>query len=125
MVMASFTFEDLEREVRALARANPDYVTGVDDRVGAVVDVACTYVKTDSSDSCIFGRALLALGVSESFLQCLEGENILNVLRVLGVPADAKQSRWAAILQASQDVRKTWGWAMLHADRVGAAEYVG
>jgi hypothetical protein len=111
-----FTFDDLEARVREIIAADPDHIyQGVPAAVPGDTP-RCYYVANADAESCIFGRALLSLGVTEDLLGEYEGGPVFQILGRLDVHYRASQDEWMALLQSSQDCGEPWGEALAIAD---------
>lgn len=111
--MAEITFDQIEAKVRELAAESPEY------RYPGNGNGSCFYAPNGEIPSCIFGKALIALGVEASWLTGREGNGIVALMRDhLSVAATVQQRLWAARLQRFQDTGQTWGYAVSEADRL-------
>lgn len=117
------TLDDLEAKVRELAKARPDFIYEQESSID------CTYVHKGGKPGCIFGHALLALGVSPvAITDEVNPVPITTALELLSVselvdeevfvfsPANPKTLLWMASVQAYQDGRTPWGRAVALAD---------
>lgn len=112
------TVHDVLTEALRLAEANPDfvYVPPVG-RIGTLVSKTCRYVHSGAG-SCLFGQALINVGVPYSRVATHEGDGILAVVRSLiqsgDIVLDEVQPRTinrlslASRAQTLQDQRHPW-----------------
>lgn len=107
-----FAFEDVEREVRELAKQFPNTVYTAPN--------VCSYLRGPAGpgEGCVFGQALAKLGVSPDFLKGYEGITIGTLLNeALASTPLIEQYDWANIVQGSQDFGTPWGSAVARADQ--------
>lgn len=104
------------RKAIELAEANPEFiyqqVEVEDPTFGPIED--CAYIH-DGSGSCLFGQALVALGVDPWILSRHEGQSIDYVLRGLGAIRSDEDERLALTAleaQGLQDAKAPWGEAV-------------
>lgn len=111
----SITTDDLAREVRAVAAADPGRMYNADEDG---IDHACVYFK-DGCPSCIIGQGLARLGVTFSDLESHnESTEILDLVSEL-FSADLISARsldWLQEVQRQQDKSLLWGTAIEEAD---------
>lgn len=95
-----FTALDLAKKALEIAEANPDYVYPSGD---------CVYVEDehDEKGSCLFGQALIALGVWPETLDAYYDTNIVGVLDDMDVHHPKRAFLEAA--QMGQDAGAPWG----------------
>jgi hypothetical protein len=102
----TITFDALAREVIRFVEESPNYVYPGDASSG------CTYTDMGvTSPACLWGRAMLNLGVAHSLLY-QESTFINSLLPRLGIEATARQIEWAWDVQRMQDQRLSWGRAV-------------
>jgi hypothetical protein len=111
--MKELTWENLEAEVRALAKANPEYIdVGYTD----IGKANCTYITNEKYTACIVGQALTNLGVDNDTLEKIEDttprQNMFS--EPLGLPeatggADRMSSVLLDRIQGAQDRGSPWG----------------
>lgn len=114
--LEEITWEELEPEVRRLAAENPDYrypmMRGND-------GPACFYTLLPSGNTgqavCIFGRALMNLGVPQDELFPYEGAPVHSLLCHSSFDLEDRSS-WIQLVQDQQDTRFTWSDAVADAD---------
>lgn len=103
-------FKEIEAEVRRIAQESPQFAyerhTGVR---------WCMYIFNGEGD-CIFGRALINVGVPLEELACCESQPIAGVLRDLNIPTTPRERDWAGAVQEWQDKGAAWGEAVTYAD---------
>lgn len=97
-------FEDVELEIRKLAREFPDR------------KAECTYVR-DGEPMCIFGHALHRLGVSTFELAEYDAADDSVSASDLIDTDDLAAMRWANNVQTGQDRSAPWRIAVDFADR--------
>jgi hypothetical protein len=109
------TFDRLALEVIRLAEERPDYIYPANGVGG------CTYVDESeergyASPPCLWGQAMLNLGVSHA---ALFGESgfIREALPRVGIDATPAQLNWAMKVQGQQDSRRPWGEALASAGK--------
>ena len=110
------------REVARLADKSPDHIytkppgtfTCRYTSGGARNHRGVTIVET--SDGCIFGQALINLGVKRGDMAMCEGNPVNAVLGTLGITDDAKGRLITPFrrTQEEQDAGAKWGWAARH-----------
>jgi hypothetical protein len=105
------TFDRLALEVIRLAEERPDFVYPANGVGG------CTYVDESeergyASPPCLWGEAMLNLGVSHAVLFG-ESEFIPAVLSRVGIDATPAQLNWATKVQQRQDARHPWADAVV------------
>ena len=85
-----------------------------------VVAPSCTYLETPYSESCLVGRALMRLGVSQDSLSLYENVPATNLPFFDLSFTSAGGSRffgYLQILQGEQDAGQPWGYALDKAER--------
>lgn len=111
--MTTFTLPELVKTVREIAAENPDKVYEAPNALGM-----CLYMHGDEP-GCIFGHALLRLGVPPEAIGGVRG-NIRTVLFDRGVISSPFGSDrlvvWCRAVQHLQDNRIPWGEAVNCAD---------
>jgi hypothetical protein len=117
----TITFEQLETEVRRLATEQPDYIYPANANGGKIPSrinpgdttpcPPCVYTQHQDKPPCIFGQALLNLGVPAEQLHD-QYTSIRGLLGVLGIEATRDQYLWASAVQESQDAMTPWGLAI-------------
>lgn len=108
------TFEELEREVRRIAAERADFVY-----VRSGGNRYCMYLHYEDGvpvGDCLFGQALINLGVEPASLVPLETKDIGRVMISLGIKCSIRQFDWAYNLQQCQDKGMTWGECVRRAD---------
>lgn len=117
--MSQFTIDDVIAKVRELAAADPEFVYSGDAEGYPV----CKYIHKDDQPGCIFGQALLALGVSPDRLReydDTEDSTITSILcQLAGADriADAQKLAWCGQCQRAQDSNEQWAEAIREADQ--------
>lgn len=113
--MAGLTINSLIREVKRLAKQNPDFVY---QSCGS----NCFYTKSENDNDCgcIFGQAILNLQPDlKETLQFFDNSSrvprISVLLKKLGITASMKQQSWCNSVQSSQDRKSTWACAIKRA----------
>lgn len=121
-MFVEFTQKQLVAKVREIVSLRP----GVKYKPDEVRDpdnpghVSCLYGKgtcSDGSEGCIFGQALVALGVDRGSLD--DGEilgEISEVLDSLDIADNNGMDEWCMVVQKRQDEGKSWGEAVAIAD---------
>lgn len=108
-------FEQVEAAVRDIAKEFPDFVYKRPED-----SHFCLYVHRQADETlepgCIFGRALIRLGVNPGAL--LVGKGIIGLLQDLGIPTSNEQATWAHAVQSKQDRGTPWARAVQEADAV-------
>lgn len=97
---------DLAKEVRALAKENPEQVAH------------CTYFSEhDGSPSCIVGHALSKFGVTLDDLGALNSETgVWSLIGMSNLLSDDGCVDWLNTVQGAQDNGEPWGVAVWLAD---------
>lgn len=120
----TITAVDVARKAVELAEANPEFVYKSEgDR--------CLYVHRDdegkpNGEGCLFGQALVGLGVDPERLKPCEGLEISVVLSNLGVDRDLDLVDAMDSTQSDQDCSTAWGEAIGHTkDALAELESVG
>lgn len=97
----------MAKKALELAEANPDFVYEAPDGRG------CVYMDGEGQPSCLFGQALVGLGVD--IPEAWEDKAISEVLRYIFVPdedvrVDALLARWGGLdtAQSCQDEGSPW-----------------
>ena len=108
--MIEVTFAEIAAEVKALAASRPDYVYPV------AASGGCTYVDESKalgyhSPACLFGQAMLNLGVPDSELRD-RNDFIRDVLSDLEIRFTNDEGNWAMRVQSAQDREIPWGVAV-------------
>lgn len=88
---------------RAVERRGADYVYEPDN------EGACHYFR-GGAPSCIVGHVIWDLGFTAE--QVKEGDSASEVLRALGVEFDSQTEDFLRSVQALQDVKHPWGYAV-------------
>lgn len=118
------TIEDIEKKVRQLAEANPEFVYTDQTTGNTKFDAKCGYVgkefRSTEGAGCIVGQAMQKLGVSEKILLEFEYtvdsvndagvEGLLNWLNING------SAKWLSDVQGHQDSSEPWARAVHLAD---------
>lgn len=105
-----FTIDELISEVCRLAAERPDFVYE-----RPVEGSECQYIHEGDEPGCIFGHALLNLGVDPDKLR--RSVAIHTVLQRLGVDATADQLDWCLVAQSAQDTGEPWAVAVRNANQ--------
>ena len=112
------TVKQLELEVRRLANENPDYIYKFPANT-----TTCRYIDhATNTGSCLFGQALVNLGVPTEEFGMFEGRGITTlygglVARGLLEPTPPTEYvEWFAGVQMGQDTGNPWGTAVANAD---------
>ena len=109
--MEKITLEQLKNEVLKLADASP-----TNHYIWERGQNSCWYVSgscTNGSVGCIFGQALIKLGVPKERLQAREGDSIGTVLKILKIVDAVPPSHPFNIAQQIQDQGRDWAEAVL------------
>lgn len=109
-------------KAREIAEAHPDHVY---EPPGLCLSgPSCLYVHSGNQPGCIFGRALLELGISVEQLRAFQERpsdtTITTLIRTTwgdGQPSDL-ELLWCQRVQIAQDVAKSWGNAVAEADKL-------
>lgn len=109
--------ESLIAKVRELAEESPDFV------YEALRPNLCFYATGQNCDGCIFGQALLALGVEKDVLEGFDQRNLSGqssgiepILDLLDIGASERQKEWCTAVQRAQDRGASWSEAVKDAD---------
>lgn len=107
MTTAPFTFEQLKSKVIEILDSDPEFVYSEYEEEytyagQSVPHRRCFYVK-DGRGSCIFGRALIDLGVQADYFEPWEDRGIDEILNDLEVEYTRAEKEWAIKVQCSQD----------------------
>jgi hypothetical protein len=104
--------QKLEKAVRKLAKANPDFVYTT-----AGDTDSCLYAPDERNPKgCIIGAALAAIGLPTGFKhEGLPAESVINDLLAPDV-FSYEQTRWFSDVQVAQDEQKPWAAAVAEAD---------
>lgn len=119
MADTGITFDDIAREVRAVAAERPDfeYQPRVQDGLKY-----CELFSPDGSPSCIVGHALARLGIDRAiWLDHSErsgcgGEDIAGVADALALTGRQFAHDWLYHVQQDQDEQIAWGECITLAD---------
>jgi hypothetical protein len=105
--------QKLEKAVRKLAKANPDFVYTTEDE-----ESRCFYRPDEKNPKgCIIGAALAAIGLPTGFNhEGLPAESVINDLLAPDV-FSYEQTRWFSDVQVVQDEQKPWAEAVADADK--------
>lgn len=130
MTKTKITYEAVYRTARAIAKANPEFIYRDAERKALVKEieartkrgelfgpseVSCVYVDYSGSEpvgSCLFGQALITLGMSPRELRAYEGDSIYALMRELIGAAPEWEAPWAEAIreaQNRQDSGTEWG----------------
>lgn len=109
------TIEELIEEVYRLAKENPDFCYTSLRR--------CYYIANNTHPSCIFGQALLNLGVSKETLKTADeyqntGKDIIGVLDMLNIEYNDNQRVWCKGIQRFQDNGFPWSYCIKFIDEL-------
>lgn len=114
----NLTFQNVEAEVRRLARKEPERV------YRPPAGMSCRYLHTDPNNEdawiggCIFGHAFLNLGIEPEVILRWEGNTCEALIEVFGISMTDRQKMWATGLQSLQDADAPWGQCILQADNL-------
>lgn len=99
---------DVKNKIIELVEAQPDFMYVAEEgREGS--GNGCFYVQEDGvTGDCLFGQALIALGVPASTMSNHEGQNISKVLAHLGVKGDVDLIYSFDEVQSAQDSGYSW-----------------
>ena len=111
------TSQDVARKAIELCEADPDHVYEAQTLDPEYHLPECHYVHEDEDTGelyggCLFGRALIALGVPAALLRDYNDNGIGHVLAELGIdprPEREQPVHPLAYVQGEQDVDKPWG----------------
>lgn len=104
------TFADLERAVRDLVAASPDFIYGASGET-------CYYSPDSPHGACLFGQAFLALGADADKLsdnETLPAQTVFGNLS--GTWLNARQAGWTVEVQVAQDSHIPWRDALAEGD---------
>ena len=106
---ATITALDVARKALELADADPEFVYQPERTGGNIT--GCKYVHEDGEGGCIFGQALLGLGIKSDAIP--EFIAIDEVMHRLGVEStDPKLEDYMQLTQGNQDAGHPWSEAV-------------
>jgi len=124
-MIEGITGKKVTKQVRKIAKKNPDFVytnQGVDD---IYEDGGCSYFGRSYDDpetgqGCIVGQALQELGITKEEMRdaVIEGLSASEALNVLGISSKTKHDIFLDIVQTRQDNGDTWKKAVEYANEV-------